>query len=189
LFHSGFRWGGRLEQIVLGLSLLIIVSGMFGLLLQQILPRVMKGLVPGEAMFDQLPHVCAALRRSADDAVSAACGAAVLLDPATASGEPRGLVAEFYRETVRPFLQTDPPASPLAQATTAEVAFSRLRERSSTELIAALDKLEKLCDERRQLLLQARLHGWLHGWLLLHVPLSAALLVLGLVHAITAVCF
>jgi hypothetical protein len=30
------------------------------------------------------------------------------------------------------------------------------------------------------------LHRWLHGWLLLHVPLSLALLLLGAVHAIIA---
>jgi hypothetical protein len=154
------------------------------------LPRVIKGLAPGEAMYDQLPHVCAGLCRAADSAVSEACGATILLDPTLAAGEPRSMVAEFYRDTVRPFLQFDaPPLSPLAEATSAEAAFTQLRERSPEELQACLDRLDKLCEERRQLLLQARLHGWLHGWLLLHVPLSAALLVLGLLHAVSAVWY
>jgi len=36
----------------------------------------------------------------------------------------------------------------------------------------------------RQLAVQVRLHHWLHGWLLVHVPLSMALLLLSVVHAI-----
>ena len=47
-----------------------------------------------------------------------------------------------------------------------------------------LHDLEEICEERRQLLIQRRLHLWLHGWLLIHVPLSFALLVLTAVHAV-----
>jgi hypothetical protein len=54
---------------------------------------------------------------------------------------------------------------------------------------AALDRLEELCRERRRLAEQDRLHRWLHAWLLVHVPLSAALLVLGVVHAVTALYY
>jgi hypothetical protein len=36
---------------------------------------------------------------------------------------------------------------------------------------------------------QANLHGWLHGWLLVHVPLSAALLILGTAHAVASVWY
>ena len=55
--------------------------------------------------------------------------------------------------------------------------------------VTALDELEALCRERRRLAEQERLHGWLHGWLLLHIPLSAALLVLGVAHAVTALYY
>jgi len=47
-----------------------------------------------------------------------------------------------------------------------------------------LRDLEEICEERRQLLAQRRMHLWLHGWLLVHVPLSFALLVLTAVHAV-----
>jgi len=47
-----------------------------------------------------------------------------------------------------------------------------------------LRDLEGICEERRQLLVQRRLHLWMHGWLLVHVPLSFALLVLTAVHAV-----
>jgi len=47
-----------------------------------------------------------------------------------------------------------------------------------------LTQLAGLVEERRQLVDQERAHFWLHSWLLLHVPLSAALLVLGVAHAV-----
>jgi hypothetical protein len=49
-----------------------------------------------------------------------------------------------------------------------------------------LDDLENICEEEHQLRRQIRIYVWLHGWLLVHVPLSMALLVLGAVHAVMA---
>ena len=46
-----------------------------------------------------------------------------------------------------------------------------------------LEDLQAICDERRQLEVQRRLHHWLHGWLYLHIPLSFLFLVLTGVHA------
>jgi len=51
---------------------------------------------------------------------------------------------------------------------------------------AVLDDLSDICDEARQLRRQERLHHWLHDWLLLHIPLSLALILLGAVHAVMA---
>ena len=39
-------------------------------------------------------------------------------------------------------------------------------------------KDEALCRRRSELSLQERLHFWLHAWLLVHLPLSIALVVL-----------
>jgi hypothetical protein len=49
-----------------------------------------------------------------------------------------------------------------------------------------LDDLESICEEQRQLTRQRKLYHFLHVWLLVHVPLSIALLVLGGVHAVMA---
>lgn len=189
LFHAGFQWGGLLEQILLALTAAIIVSGVFGLALQQLVPRAMAASIPAEAMFDQLPAVCYSLRNSADRLVTDACGAATLLAPAASSEDPRVIVAGFYGRTVRPFLGLETLSSPLEQATAAASLFGQMRARVPDELQDCLAQLARLCDERRQLLTQARLHRWMHGWLLLHVPLSAALLVLGLAHAVTAMWY
>jgi hypothetical protein len=187
LFHAGFQWGGLLEQILLVLTLVIIVSGIVGLALQQLIPRAMAATISSEAMFEQLPAVCQSMRASADRAVTDACGATIMLAPQ--GEEPKAMVAGFYRQTVRPFLEVHPLPSPLIQATSASAMFGQLSARVPSELQAVLDQLARLCDERRQLLAQARLHRWLHGWLMIHVPLSAALLVLGLAHAVTAMWY
>jgi hypothetical protein len=186
LFHAGFQWGGLLEQILLLLTVVIIASGVIGLVVQQQLPRTMAATIPAEAMFDQLASVCQSLCASGDQAVTAACGPAVILAPS--GDEPAAVLAGFYRQTVRPFLGLE-AASPLVQATAAAALFGQVRQRVPEAMQPCLNRLAELCDERRQLLAQARLHRWLHGWLLLHVPLSAALLVLGLVHAFYSVWY
>ena len=55
------------------------------------------------------------------------------------------------------------------------------RQRADGQAPAA--ELGEICEVRRQLGEQQRIHRWLHGWLLIHVPLSWALLVLVLIHA------
>ncbi len=51
---------------------------------------------------------------------------------------------------------------------------------------SVLDDLENICAEEQQLSRQIRIYRWLHAWLLVHVPLSIALLVLGAIHAVVA---
>ena len=60
---------------------------------------------------------------------------------------------------------------------------------TGTALHPTLHELEAICEERAQLSQQKRLHHWLHGWLLVHVPLSVALLVLGLAHAVLSLYY
>ena len=62
----------------------------------------------------------------------------------------------------------------------------QLRTLVPPALHATLDDLENICEEERQLTLQRQMHMWLHGWLLLHIPLSLALILLGAVHAVMA---
>jgi hypothetical protein len=64
--------------------------------------------------------------------------------------------------------------------------FRRYRAVCGDELRGAVNDLESICDECRRLRLQQRMSGWLQSWLLIHIPLSLALLVLGVVHAVAA---
>ena len=53
-------------------------------------------------------------------------------------------------------------------------------------LAAFLESMETFCNERRQIVRQAKLQRLLHSWLLIHVPLSVMLLLLGIAHVISA---
>jgi hypothetical protein len=186
LCHSGFRWGGPLETalwVVLGA---VLVSGVLGLLAQHFLPRVITARVSAEAPFEQIPHLCRMMRKKADALVDGLCP-----PPPGAAGGGRDPLRSFYEDVARPFLGPDyRPSSPLASPLSAEALFARVR--SLPALAGAgeqLATLAALCEERRQLGEQERLHHWLHAWLLVHVPLSGALLVLGLAHAVMSLYY
>jgi hypothetical protein len=89
---------------------------------------------------------------------------------------------------MRPFLTHRlPRSSPLALPAQAAVRFARFRDLPALgELRSQILQLEGLCEQRRQLAEQERLHFWLHAWLLVHVPLSAGLPVLIAAHVISS---
>jgi hypothetical protein len=185
LCHSGGRLGGPLERVLMVVVGLTLLTGVGGLLLQQFLPRLLTLRVRSEAPYEQIPHLCARVRQDADD----------LLEKARADGklDPEAFtqLEQFYREQVRPFLDRRfRRSSPLAHPLQAEAVFARVR--GLPGLAAAegvLGRLETCCDERRQLGEQERLHFLLHSWLLVHVPLSAALLVLGVAHVVVSLYY
>jgi hypothetical protein len=67
--------------------------------------------------------------------------------------------------------------------------FSHIKMLVPPTLHATLAQLEELCEERRQLAMQVRLHHWLHGWLIVHLPAAAALLVLSVIHAVASLYY
>jgi hypothetical protein len=127
------------------------------------------------------------LRTSA--AVSAGASAAVAAAPEIIllSEEESAPLRRFYVNEMRLFLeQSKRRGQRLASTDKARAAFSGLRTILPAVAHATLGDLEDICDEARQLTRQERLHRWLHGWLLLHIPLSLALILLGAVHAVMA---
>ncbi len=127
------------------------------------------------------------LRTSA--AVSAGASAAVAAAPAIIllSEEESAPLIRFYLKEMRPFLERPKQRGQrLADAARANSAFAGLRTLLPAAAHVTLADLEDICDEARQLTRQERLHRWLHGWLLLHIPLSLALILLGAIHAVMA---
>jgi len=127
------------------------------------------------------------LRTSA--AVSAGASAAVAAAPEIIllSEEESAPLRRFYLDEMRPFLgRPKQRGLRLADAAKASSAFAGLRTLLPAAAHVTLADLEDICDEARQLTRQERLHHWLHGWLLLHIPLSLALILLGAVHAVMA---
>jgi hypothetical protein len=61
LLHSGFRLGGPMTTLLMALYALVMVSGIYGLVLQHLMPRLMKERLPAETVFEQIPHIRAQL--------------------------------------------------------------------------------------------------------------------------------
>jgi hypothetical protein len=190
LCHSGFSWGNGLTFALWLVFLGVIVTGLYGLFLQQFVPRMMTARVPSEAPYEQIPHLCNVLRFKADALVDAICQPPDVQKPGTIPLEEgtRTQVRDFYDRQVRPFLQPHQARrSPLANPLRAEAIFATIRSLPGASAIKdQLAQLEAFCDERRQFAIQERIHHLLHGWLLVHIPLSVALLVLGIAHIVTA---
>jgi hypothetical protein len=118
---------------------------------------------------------------STGGAVAAAAEMAVLTEEECAP------LRQFYLREMRPFLeQPKHRGSRLGDADKAHGAFAGLRTLMPPSAEAAVQDLEGICDEARQLVRQERLHRLLHGWLLVHIPISLALILLGAVHAVMA---
>jgi len=127
------------------------------------------------------------LRTSA--AVSAGASAAVATAPEIVllREEESAPLRRFYLNEMRPFLERPKQRGQrLADAARAGSTLAGLRTLLPVAAHVTLADLEDICDEARQLTRQERLHLWLHGWLLLHIPLSLALILLGAIHAVMA---
>jgi len=198
LFHGGFAFRGPLTLVLMVLFFIVIGSGILGAVVQHYLPSIMTSQVPLETIYEEIPHVRVQLRDEADQLASSICGsldgAALAAEPAAAvttlveiEQEDRARFREVYLRKVRPYL-ADPEVAggELGDARRAGELFQSLRRLLAAPVHGVLDDLENLCEEERQLSRQIRVYHWLHGWLLVHVPLSLALLVLGGVHAVMA---
>ena len=100
-----------------------------------------------------------------------------------------GVLRSHYLQEIRPYLFEKPhPLSGKLFETEQSVRayFNFLRTVTPVAAHTVLNDLESICEERRQLGVQVRLHHLLHGWLYLHVPLSMAFLVLTLIHAVVS---
>jgi len=172
--HAGFRFGGPLTALVLALFLLVIVSGVWGLGMQQVLPHKLLHGFAAETIEPQVDPVMKVHQREADELVQVVAGGAA--DP----------LMVFYLDEVRPYLARGRASgSVLKSAARAAGLFADLAARATTEA-GAVRRLEELCAARRAYDAQVRIHAWLHNWQLVHLPLSVALCVVLAVHIVTA---
>ena len=198
LFHSGFTFRGPLTFVLMLLFFIVIGSGILGAAIQHYVPSFMTSRVPLETIYEEIPHVRAQLREEADQLASAICGP---LDGALAEEAPehsqtvlveiehddRERFREVYLQKVRPYLaEPETSGAELADPLRSGETFEALRRLLAPPVHGVLDDLENICVEEQQLSRQIRIYRWLHAWLLVHVPLSIALLVLGAVHAVMA---
>jgi len=86
VFHGGFRLGGALTTLLMVLAAVVILSGMMGVALQQVLPRLMLEQLPLETVYEQIDDVVAQLRTQADELVAAVTGPLPVPPPTTRRG-------------------------------------------------------------------------------------------------------
>jgi hypothetical protein len=139
--------------------------------------------------FTALRPIAAAVPLRTSAAVSAGARAAVAPAKETiVLSETESVpLKRFYLEELRVFLERpERRGQRLGDAGKARLAFAGLRTVLPVAAHGTLGDLEEICAETRQLVRQERLHRWMHGWLLVHIPLSLALMVLGAIHAVVA---
>src|SRR5438270_8763625 len=66
ILHSGFRFGGPMTTFLMVLYAIVMVSGVYGLFLQHVMPRLMKERLPAETVFEQIPHIRSQLAVAAE---------------------------------------------------------------------------------------------------------------------------
>ncbi len=213
LFHCGFHTGGPHTSWLVILYIFVMVSGFFGLVLQQFMPRLMKERLPREVVFEQIPHIrgrifeaALKLRKEVHDlelaakekaqpaavaAESPAVNASAPAVPAPADADPSlQIFAEFLDDECLPYLYAQRgDRHRLGDARNAGDIFRLLKLNIADEWEPKISELQKWCDDRRLMDLQVRFHHWLHGWLIIHVPTSFALLIFTAWHGWVAVRF
>ncbi len=211
LLHCGFSTGSPMTKWFLVIYGIVMVSGFYGLALQHVLPRLMKDHVPGETIFEQIPHLRRQMHEAAQEMRKALETRPARTSLTASTIASATLFAESAAATAVVESQTDPAIQTLKQfldeAALPYLAASRgerlllgaqrvsddqfrfLKISVGADLKDKVEQLQSWCDERRQFDLQARLQHWLHGWLLVHIPFSVLLLVFTAWHAIAALYF
>ena len=196
--HAAFHFGGWLTTVLMVLLIFVTASGLFGAYLQHTLPTRMMHEVGYETIYDQIDHIRLGLVAEAEQryqsmteemAPSTGAGATVVLTYIDTVPELHTELAEyraFYHKELKPFLENLDKRPKLKARDYSTAEFARIRALLPDSGHKTLRALEEICEEKRQLDHQIVLHRTLHGWLLVHLPLSLALILLGFIHAIGA---
>src|SRR5713226_6484873 len=57
ILHSGFRLGGPMTTLIIVLYVVVMGSGIYGLVLQHYMPAIMMEQLPAESVYEQVPHI------------------------------------------------------------------------------------------------------------------------------------
>ena len=199
-FHCGMHAGGPQTTTLVWLYAIVMGSGFFGLVLQNFMPGLMKERLSREVVYEQIPHIrqlvaesATAMRSALMESIPppAAKGAAGDAGPAAAVEVDTSVsvIIEFLDEECLRYLTAARGRATrlrLGDQRASDDLFRMLRLNTSDNFRGKLDELESWCEDRRLMDLQTKMHHWLHGWLLLHVPISFALIICTFWHAYVA---
>ncbi len=198
-FHCGFQLGGPHTTWLMVLYAIVMASGLYGLVLQQFMPGLMKEQLPHEVVFEQIPyirqqHLAAAeeehrrlmttldtaAQNNASQPVTAGAGPAIEVD----TDPSVSVLDHFLLNECLPYLRLRRGRRHrLGSHAMSEDLFRAMKVQVSDKYRPQLDEMKRWCDERRTMDRQLSFQHWLHGWLLVHVPLSFALMVWTFWHA------
>ena len=206
LFHCGFRSGSAMTTGLLILYAVVMVSGFYGLALQQFLPRQMMDTLSHEVIYEQIPYLrrqlvesAIALRKELGRLEQEPVGAGRAAGSGGSSAEEvddyikveaRATVREMLEKSVLPYLRARKGMrTRLGRKQISDELFRILRAGVGEEYGAMVDEMQSWCNQRRQMDVQTTMQHWLHYWLLVHVPASLLLLVWTAWHAVTGLYF
>jgi hypothetical protein len=181
LFHAGFSMGGPLTSVLLVLFTIIVLSGILGVVLQQFVPRLMMEQVPSEVIYEQADEVLRQYIEKAEQQIES-----LKHSPGAEDESGYSIVREFYSKEVKPFLLHPNHEGLLLTPSRGTLVFEHIRKLAPPAAHPVIDYLRQTVQQRRELATQIKLHHLLHAWLLVHVPLSAALALLTVAHAVIA---
>ena len=201
LFHAAFHARGGLTAVLMWLTVFVVISGIVGAWLQHTLPSRIFREVPFETIYDQIPVICGQLVTEAEAravdvtqrlAPATGPGATVvdsLLGIPTLEAETVGF-DRFFAAEVLPYLNREKTRGlALMNREWAAEKFENFHRQFPQSAWEPITAIEEICEEKRQLVHQTSLHKLLHAWLLIHIPFSAALILLAIIHAIGALRF
>jgi len=198
-FHGGFHHGSTLSSAMMWLLYVIVISGVVSAVLRYYLSQPSSGGLPEElidmpidAAVGQLGVQAAEVLarceqlavRNAKVAEAVGSRVATLVPVAVAPRVRVEALRELYGRSIGPYLSPAGESGILANHMRAVQMFRRCRTLVSQEFIAPLAELERICDTCRGLRSRQKLGLWVDRLMLIHVPLSTALIVLGAIHAI-----
>ena len=77
LLHGGFHFNlaaSTLAAVLMWLLVLVVLSGVFGLVVQNLIPRLMLEKVPAETIYSQIGHVLRQYQEDAERLIAITCG-------------------------------------------------------------------------------------------------------------------
>lgn len=206
-----------LPLAVLGVYLVVFVSGLYGLWQQQRLPGLLLQQVPDETIPALVPDLTDRMRQEAELLVLATCG-----PPAGEDGMPPALehnlgrvrdarhgkntglldllpkeplpqtepIRAFFRSTIAPYLESKPALSVQGKLKARwQSEFADLRKRVNPGAYPVVEALQRLCERRGELDEQAALHNRLHLWVSFHLVATVLLVLLLGWHAYSAILY
>jgi len=166
-------------------------------------PNMMRHTLSEEVVYDEIPFIRGQLisrgqtlrekivpsteKKPAPAAHAVSGHSAVAAVAAPQLTVPQSVV-EFVDKEALPYLgSTNTRNSRLRDKRVSDDLFRLMRLQSPSFVHQALEQMQELCDEKRRIDIQVRLHRWLHSWLLVHAPASILLVVVTFWHAFVAV--